>query len=442
MQRNSKKVKICIVGSGYVGLVTGACLAEVGHEVICIDKDHQRIKNLKKGIIPIYEPGLKKMVRKNLQEGRLAFSYVLGKAVEKSEAIFIAVGTPSSRRGDGYADLSYVYQVAEGIAPHLKNYKVVINKSTVPVGTAKQVARIIKEHNSRAEFDVISNPEFLREGKAVTDFLKPDRVVVGANSEKAKKIMKRIYGFVKEQEKLFFVTNVQTAELIKYASNAFLATKISFINEMANLCEKVGADVVNVAKGMGKDNRIGPLFLKAGPGYGGSCFPKDVKALLRIAQENESSLRIVEMVSEVNNAQKARMVRKIRRALGEDELNKKVLFLGLTFKADTDDLREAPALTIIPALIERGIKVVAHDPQGVKEAKKELPLAVKYTKNIYQEAKDVDAIVLMTDWEEYKNLDLEKLKKAMKKPVFVDLRNVFQPKEMKKLGFEYTGVGR
>lgn len=442
MQKNSKKVKICIVGSGYVGLVTGACLASVGHEVICIDKDRQRIKKLKQGIIPIYEPGLKKMVRKNLQEGRLTFSHVLGKAVEKSEAVFIAVGTPSSRRGDGYADLSYVYQVAEGIAPHLKSYKVVINKSTVPVGTAKQVARIIKENNPRAEFDVISNPEFLREGVAVTDFLEPDRVVVGTSSKRAKKIMERIYGFVKGSERLFFVANVQTAELVKYASNAFLATKISFINEIANLCEKVGADVVDVAKGMGKDKRIGSAFLKAGAGYGGSCFPKDVKALLRIAQENESSLRIVEMVSEVNNAQKARMVRKIRQALGENEINKTVLFLGLTFKADTDDLREAPVLTIIPALIERGIKVVAHDPQGIKEAKQELPLAVKYAKNPYQGAKNVDVVVLMTDWEEYKNLDLEKLKQAMKKPVFVDLRNVFQPEEMKKLGFEYISVGR
>jgi UDPglucose 6-dehydrogenase len=439
MGKNFKK--ICIIGSGYVGLVTGACLAEAGHTVVCVDKDQARIKKLRKGIVPIYEPGLKKIISRNFKEGRLSFSGILGKAVKKSEAVFIAVGTPSSRRGDGYADLNYVYQATETLAPYIKKYKVVVNKSTVPAGTAKQVARIIKKNNPQAKFDVVSNPEFLREGVAVTDFMNPDRVVIGADSQKAQRVMKEIYSFI-EEDKLFFVKNAQTAELIKYASNAFLATKISFINEMANLCENLGADVIDLAKGMGMDKRIGSLFLEAGAGYGGSCFPKDVKALLRIAQENEASLRVVEAVAEANNAQKARMVKKIRQVLGEDEVNKKVLFLGLTFKPDTDDLRESPALTIIPALAEKGIEIVAHDPQGMKEAKKELPQSVNYTDNIYRGAKGASAIVLMTDWEAYHNLNFEKLKKEMKEPVFIDLRNAFQPKEMRKMGFVYTGVGR
>lgn len=442
MDINRQSPNICIVGSGYVGLVTGACLAEVGHQVICVDKDQTKIKKLQKSIIPIYEPGLKEIVKKNVQAKRLSFTSSLGDAAKKSDAIFIAVGTPSSRRGDGYADLTYVFEVAKEIAPHLNSYKVVIDKSTVPVGTADQVARLIKEKNPRAKFDVVSNPEFLREGIAIKDFLKPDRVVIGVSSKKAETLLKKIYRFAEKQNAPVFVTNVPTAELIKYASNAFLATKISFVNELAALCEKVGANVDHVSQGMGLDHRIGSEFLKAGPGYGGSCFPKDVTALLRIAQENETSLRILEAVSEVNIAQKARMVKKILKALGENPAGKKVLFLGLTFKPDTDDMRDASSLTIIPALVERGVNVLAHDPKGAKEAKKLLPKEVKYPADIYQGAKNANAVVLLTEWKEYRSLNLEKLKSQLKEPIFIDLRNAYEPGRMKKLGFKYSSLGR
>ncbi|MBU2025459.1 MAG: UDP-glucose/GDP-mannose dehydrogenase family protein [Patescibacteria group bacterium] len=448
---NHKPQTVCIIGSGYVGLVTGACLAEVGHQVVCVDKNPDKIKKLKKGIMPIYEPGLSKIVQSGVKAGRLSFTSILGPAVKKARAVFIAVGTPSSRRGDGYADLSYVYQVAREIAPYLNKYKVIVDKSTVPVGTADQVSRVIKEKNSRARFDVASNPEFLREGQAVNDFLKPDRVVIGVNSKKAQSILKDIYSFVYAREKPVFITSVKTAELIKYASNAFLATKISFINELAALAEKIGANIEHVSKGMGLDRRIGQKFLKVGPGYGGSCFPKDVTALLRIAQENEVPLRILEATSEVNIAQKARMIRKILQALKNEnnrsnspkpDAQKTVLFLGLTFKPDTDDMRDASSLTIIPALTERGINVRAHDPKGVKEAKKLLPPEVKYPADIYQGAKNVDAVVLLTHWKEYQNLDLKKLKKRMKGSTLVDLRNIFNPREAKQLGFKYYSLGR
>lgn len=438
-------LNVCIIGSGYVGLVTGACLAEVGHNVICVDKDEAKIKKLKKGIIPIYEPGLEKVVQKNYREKRLRFTTSLGQAADKSEVIFIAVGTPSSRRGDGYADLSYVYAVAAEIAPHLKNYKVVVNKSTVPIGTAEQVARIILENNPRAKFDVASNPEFLKEGAALDDFMRPDRVVIGTNSKKAEDLLKKIYAFLYERDIPVFLTNIRSAELIKYASNSFLATKISFINEIANLCEKVKANVDDVARGMGLDRRIGSDFLRPGPGYGGSCFPKDVTALLRIAQEHETPLRILESVFEANIAQKAKMVKKIQEALeknGKLADGPAVLVLGLTFKPETDDMREASSLTILPGLIEKGVKIYAHDPEGMEEARKLLPAEVEYVGDIYRSAKKADAVVVMTEWSQYKKLDLKKLKKNLQSPIVIDLRNIFKPKEMKKLGFKYYSIGR
>jgi UDPglucose 6-dehydrogenase len=434
-------MKIVVVGSGYVGLVSGTCFSDFGHEVICVDNDKKKIENLRKGIIPIYEPGLENLVLENVKAGRLKFSTELKESVEKADAIFIAVGTPTSRRGDGYADLTYVYAVAKEIAPYLKGYTVIIDKSTVPVGTAKQVKRIIKETNPKAKFDVASNPEFLREGAAINDFMRPDRVVIGVENKKAEKIMKEIYKPLYLIETPIVFTNLQTAELIKYAANGFLATKISFINEIANLCDEIGADVVDLAKGIGLDNRIGKKFLHAGPGYGGSCFPKDTTALCRIAQEHGSPIRIVETVIEVNAAQKARMVGKIRKALGGNEAGKKIVFLGLTFKPETDDMRDSSALTILPALKEKGAEIVATDPHGMEEAKKMMP-EVTYVSDPYVAMKDADCLVLMTEWNEYRSLDFEKVKKLMKGNIFVDLRNVYEPEYIKSLGFEYYGIGR
>lgn len=434
-------MKIVVIGSGYVGLVSGTCFADFGHFVTCVDKDKKKIENLEKGIIPIYEPGLDDMVKENVKAGRLTFTTKLGDAMKDADAIFIAVGTPTSRRGDGYADLTYVYEVAKELAPHLKKYAVVVDKSTVPVGTAQQVKRIIKENNPKADFDVASNPEFLREGSAIGDFMKPDRVVVGVSSKKAEEVMREIYKPLYLIETPIVFTNLQTAELIKYASNAFLATKISFINEVANLCEKIGANVVDLAKGMGMDNRIGKKFLHAGPGYGGSCFPKDTLALCRIAQEHGSPIRIVETVIEVNAAQKARMVGKIRKALGGSEAGKKIAVLGLTFKPETDDMRDSAALTILPALEEKGAKVVATDPHGIKEAKKYMP-EIEYVNDPFEAMKDADCLILMTEWNDYRSLDFEKVKKLMKGKAFVDLRNVYDPETIKEAGFEYFGIGR
>lgn len=436
------KRNICIVGSGYVGLVTGACFAKVGHQVTCVDNDPSKIEKLKKGVIPIYEPGLKEIVLDNVANGRLKFTQNLKEAAVKAEAIFIAVGTPSSRRGNGYADLTYVYQVAKEVAPYLNDFKVIVNKSTVPVGTAEQVERIVKETNPKANFSVASNPEFLKEGAAIDDFLEPDRVVIGVDNKKAEEILKDVYRFVTDDDRPLLVTNIKSAELIKYASNAFLATKISFINEVATLCEKVGADVMDVSRGMGLDKRIAPFFLNPGPGYGGSCFPKDVLALTRTAQENEAPLRILESVTEANIAQKAKMVFKIKNALGNQLRDKKVLFLGLTFKANTDDMREASSLMIIPALIERGAKVFAHDPEGMKEAKKALGEEVEFVDDYYGLKEKVDAVVIMTEWEEYKNLDFERLKKQTNDPLLIDLRNLYNPADVKAIGFNYVGLGR
>jgi len=434
-------MKIAVIGTGYVGLVSGTCFAEFGHEVVCIDKIEEKILRLQGGEVPIYEPGLEALVEKNVKARRLSFDTRLERGVADAEVVFIAVGTPASRRGDGYADLSYVYAAARELAEHLGSYTVVVNKSTVPVGTARQVARIVSEVSPGADFDVASNPEFLREGAAINDFMRPDRVVLGVESPRAEEVLKAIYRPLYLLETPFVVTGIETAELIKYASNAFLATKISFINEIANLCEEIGADVQAVAKGMGLDGRIGRKFLHAGPGYGGSCFPKDTQALLRISQEHGAPSRIVEAVVEVNAAQKARMVRKIRQAVGNDEAGKTIAVLGLTFKPETDDLRDAPSLSIIPALAEHGARIRAHDPQAMAEASELMP-DVAFCQTPYEAAEGADAVVLMTEWNEYRALDLDRLRGLVKEPVFVDLRNVYTVEGMRKAGFRYHSVGK
>ncbi|MFZ5982509.1 MAG: UDP-glucose dehydrogenase family protein [Patescibacteria group bacterium] len=434
-------MRLGIIGTGYVGLVSGTCLAELGNTVICLDKDKKKIEALEKGKIPIYEPGLDELVAKNVKEKRLSFTTDTKKAVSGMDAVFIAVGTPSSRRGDGYADLTYVYEAAREIAPFITGYTVIVDKSTVPVGTAKQVKRIIKEANKKAKFDVVSNPEFLREGAAIDDFMRPDRVVIGVENKKAEKVMREIYKPLYLIETPMVVTTPQTSELIKYASNAFLATKVSFINEMANLCESIDGNVIDLAKGMGLDKRIGPKFLHPGPGYGGSCFPKDTHALTRIAQEHGAPSRIVETVIEVNSAQKARMVKKIKQALQGEESGKTIAVLGLSFKPETDDMREAQSITILSALIEKGARIKAHDPEALKMAREIMP-EIHGASSPYEAVEKADCLILMTEWNEYRSLDFAKIKKLMKKPVFVDLRNVYEPKTLKDAGFEYYGVGR
>ena len=434
-------MKIAIIGTGYVGLVSGTCLADFGHEVTCIDIDQGKIDRLKKGEMPIYEPGLDSLVEENVKAGRLKFATDYS-AINGSQVVFIAVGTPTSRRGDGYADLTYVFEAAKEIAKNIKQYIGVVDKSTVPVGTARQVSRIIKEENPQADFDVASNPEFLREGAALEDFMRPDRVVIGVDTARAEKMMKEVYEPLYVSEIPFVITSPESAEITKYAANAFLATKISFINEVANLCEAVGADVQDVAAGMGLDSRIGKRFLQAGPGYGGSCFPKDTKAYLKTCQEYNSPSRIVESVVEVNSSQKARMVQKIRKALGGDESGKTIAFLGLAFKPETDDMREAQSITIVSALQEKGAKIKAHDPKSMEEAKKELSDQVEYCQDPYAACQEADAVVLMTEWNEYRALNLDKLKTLLKSPIFIDLRNVYDSKIMKEKGFKYFGVGR
>ena len=434
-------MNVVMIGSGYVGLVSGACFAEFGANVICVDKDESKINELLDGRIPIYEPGLDDLVRRNVESKRLSFSLGLEDAVANADLVFIAVGTPT-RRGDGHADLKYVYAAAEEIAGFLQGYTVIVDKSTVPVGTAREVSRIIKKTNPSADFDVASNPEFLREGSAIGDFMRPDRVVLGVESKRAEDKLRELYRPLNLIEAPLHITNLESAELIKYASNAFLATKISFINEISQLCEKVGADVHSVSKGMGLDGRIGKKFLHAGPGYGGSCFPKDTLALIRIAQEYGVSSRIVESVVEVNASQKARMVSKIRAALGGSEADKTIAVLGLTFKPETDDMRDSPSLAILPALADKGATIKAHDPEGVEEAKKMLPESIQYMDSIDDAIKDADAIVLMTEWNQYRGLDLEKVKSMMNGKVFIDLRNVYEKDLMEGYGFEYTCVGR
>jgi UDPglucose 6-dehydrogenase len=434
-------MRIVIIGSGYVGLVSGTCFAEFGAQVTCIDTDKQKIDLLNNGKIPIYEPGLEELVRSNVENGRLNFTNEYGEIIGESDLVFIAVGTPS-RRGDGHADLSYVFQAAKDIASHLKGYTVVVNKSTVPVGTARNVKRIIQSENPDANFDVASNPEFLREGAAISDFMRPDRVVIGGESEQALDVLKELYRPLNLIETPIISTDLESAELIKYASNAFLATKISFINEMSMLCEAVGADVHAVSKGMGLDGRIGKKFLHVSPGYGGSCFPKDTKALVRIAQESGVTSRIVESVVEVNEAQKARMFKKISLAL-DDELSGKVIsVLGLTFKPDTDDMRDAPSISIIPKLIERGAKIRAHDPHGMEEAKKVLSENVDFYENLYDIFKGSDAVLILTEWNEYRGLDLDEIIKMMNTNVFIDLRNIYEPVLMKEKGYNYFCIGR
>ena len=434
-------MNIAMIGTGYVGLVSGACLSEFGHDVVCMDKDAAKIDLLNKGVMPIYEPGLQALVEKNMQGGRLRFTTDLTTAMDSAHVVFLAVGTPSQRRGNGYADLRYIYEAAQEVAGCLGGYTVVIDKSTVPVGTGRQVARIIRETNPEADFDVVSNPEFLREGAAINDFMRPDRVVIGTESQRATEVLKEIYNPLYLNSTPFVVTTLETAELIKYASNAFLALKISFVNEMANLCEAVGADVISLAKAVGLDGRIGGKFLHPGPGYGGSCFPKDTLALLRIAQEHGSGLRTIEAAVEVNAAQKGRMIKKIREALGGSEAGKTIGVLGVTFKPETDDLRESPALTILPVLHEKGAQLQVHDPQGLEEAARLCP-EYNYVRDAYAACEGADAVVLLTEWNQYRALDLERLKGVMKSPVFIDLRNVYDPKKMGEAGFLYVGVGR
>lgn len=435
-------MKIAIIGTGYVGLVSGACFSEFGHKVICIDKDAAKIADLQSGIIPMYEPGLETLVQKNSNEERLTFSTDPAEAVAWADTIFIAVGTPTSRRGDGYADLTYIYDAAREIAPLLQDYSVIVNKSTVPVGTARQVERIIRETNPEAHFDIASNPEFLREGAAINDFMRPDRIVIGVDCEQAAGVLRDVYKPLYLIDTPIVTTNIETAELIKYAANAYLAVKISFINEMATICENVGADAITLAKAIGLDGRIGSKFLHPGPGYGGSCFPKDTLALLRIAQEHGAGARIIEAAVEVNAAQKARMIKKIRDCLGGSEAGKTIGVLGLTFKPETDDMRDSPSLTILPALLEKGAIIKAHDPQGMKEAAKFLPSAVQFVDSPYLACEGADALVLMTEWNQYRALDIPRIKSLMTTPLFIDLRNVYDPGTLKELGFTYMGVGR
>ena len=434
-------MNIAMIGAGYVGLVSGACFAEFGVSVTCIDVDASKIARLDEGRMPIYEPGLDELVQRNVDQGRLRFTTEFDGTVGDAELIFIAVGTPS-RRGDGHADLSFVYNAVRRIAPLLHGYSVVVDKSTVPIGTARQVERIIAEVNPETDFDVASNPEFLREGAAIGDFMRPDRVVIGVESRRAEERLRALYRPLNLVEVPIVVTSLETAELIKYAANAFLATKISFINEMAALCEAVGADVHAVARGIGLDGRIGRKFLHPGPGYGGSCFPKDTLALVRTAQEFGAPSRIIESVVEVNAAQRRRMIAKIRNALGGSETGKVLAVLGLTYKPETDDVREAPSLAILPPLVEKGARVRATDPHGIAEARGHLPDAIEYVDDVYETLEGADAVVLLTEWNAYRGLDLEEVKRRMRGNVFIDLRNVYEPEPMASLGFEYTCVGR
>ncbi|MAY67303.1 MAG: UDP-glucose 6-dehydrogenase [Rhodospirillaceae bacterium] len=431
---------VTVVGTGYVGLVSGACFSEFGHNVICVDKDEKKIAGLKQGEMPIYEPGLQKLVESNSEAGRLSFTTDLAEAVKDADAVFIAVGTPS-RRGDGHADLSFVYAAAEEIAGAITGYTVVVTKSTVPVGTGAEVEKIIREARPDAQFDVVSNPEFLREGAAIEDFMRPDRVVIGTESEDAREVMRELYRPLYLLETPIVFTRRQTSELIKYAANTFLATKITFINEIADLCEVLDADVQDVARGIGLDGRIGRKFLHAGPGYGGSCFPKDTLALVRTAQDAGSPLRIVETVVDINAKRKQAMAQKIIDACGGSVSGKTIAVLGLTFKPNTDDMRDSPSLDIVPALIAAGAKVRAYDPKGMDEAKHMLD-GVDWCKGAYETMPDADALAIVTEWNEFRALDLDKVKDLMKAPVMVDLRNIYNPDDMAEAGFDYICIGK
>ena len=433
-------MRIAVIGTGYVGLVSGACFSEFGVEVTCVDKDAGKIERLKAGEIPIYEPGLDQLVQSNARAGRLFFTTNLAEAVKGVDAVFIAVGTPS-RRGDGHADLSYVFSAAEEVAKALTGYAVVVTKSTVPVGTGRKVAEILRRIRPDGSFDVASNPEFLREGSAIEDFMRPDRVVIGAETDRAREVMRGLYRPLFLIETPIVFTSIETSELIKYASNSFLAAKISFINEMADLCEKVGADVQDVAKGIGLDGRIGGKFLHAGPGYGGSCFPKDCLALVRTAQEAGAPVSIIEQVIKVNDTRKQRMADKVIKACGGSVAGKTLAVLGLTFKPNTDDMRDSPSLTILPALQAAGAQIRAFDPEGVKEAKQLMP-GIVFAETAYDAMTGADALVLLTEWNEFRALDLARVRQLLKSPTIVDLRNIYKPAEMAAAGFFYFSVGR
>jgi UDPglucose 6-dehydrogenase len=433
-------MRIAMIGTGYVGLVSGACFSDFGHHVTCVDKDASKIDALHRGVMPIFEPGLDRLVERNVRGGRLTFTTDLGPAVAEADAIFIAVGTPS-RRGDGHADLSYVFGATEEIARALKKPAVVVTKSTVPVGTGDQVERIIRETAPDAQAWVVSNPEFLREGAAIEDFKRPDRIVVGTDDERAAEIMREVYRPLYLNKAPLIFTSRRTAELIKYAANAFLATKITFINEIADLCEVVGADVQDVSRGIGLDNRIGSKFLHAGPGYGGSCFPKDTLALLKTAEDNQTPLRIVESVAKVNDARKRAMGRKVIQALGGEARGRTVALLGLTFKPNTDDMRDAPSISIVQALQDSGAHVRGYDPEGIEQARPMLP-GVEFCDDPYVAADGADAVVLVTEWDVLRALDLKRLAASMAQPILVDLRNVYPPEDVVGAGLRWHGIGR
>ena len=431
-------MRIAVIGSGYVGLVSGACLSEFGHDVVCVDKDIEKIAALNAGIIPIFEPGLADVVAANVASGRLRFHTEIKQAVRGAAAIFIAVGTPG-RRGDGHADLSYVFSAAEEIASALNEYAVVVTKSTVPVGTSRKVEEIIRKVRPDAEFDMASNPEFLREGSAIEDFRRPDRIVVGCDGERAREVMREVYRPLYLNETPILFTSRESSEIIKYAANAFLATKITFINEMADLCEKVGGDVQDLARGIGLDGRIGSKFLHAGPGFGGSCFPKDTLALVKTARDSGAPTQIIEAVVAANEARKMQMADKIAAAFGGVS-GKNIAILGLTFKPNTDDMRDAPSLIIVPRLQSAGAVIRAYDPEGQHEAKK--LLKIEFAASAYEAIEGADGVVILTEWNEFRALDLAKVKAALKSPLLVDLRNIYQPALMAQAGFKYISVGR
>ena len=433
-------MNICMIGAGYVGLVSAACFSEFGFQVVCIDKDPARVASLKRGEVPIFEPGLDDLLARNLAAGRLRFTDSYDSAVGDADVIFLAVGTPM-RRGDGHADLSYVFQAVADIAPHIKKFAVITTKSTVPVGTSRAIEKKLKELRPDAEFAVCSNPEFLREGSAIIDFTHPNRILVGCDNDKARAVMERLYKPLKLRNAPVLFTSPESAELSKYAANAFLAMKISFINEIADLCEEVGADVHEVASAIGSDDRIGGKFLHPGPGYGGSCFPKDVAALVRTARESRSPVSIIEQVSRVNDERKIAMTSRIERAAGGNVEGKTIAVLGVTFKPNTDDMRDAPSLVIVPALQGRGARIVCCDPEGQRHGEQQLP-GVTWAKSAMAAAAGADVLVVLTEWNEFRALDFDELAKAMRGRVIVDLRNIFQPRDARAAGFTYVGIGR
>lgn len=433
-------MQITVIGAGYVGLVSAACFAEFGHKVVCVDRDEARVARLRQAEIPIFEPGLDELVAKNMQNGTLRFETSLPAAMQGSDAVFIAVGTPT-RRGDGHADLTYVYAAAEEIAANINAYTVIVTKSTVPVGTGREIEKRVRAANPKAEFDVCSNPEFLREGSAINDFMRPDRVVIGCGSDRAAEVMKALYRPLYLIETPMVMTTLESSEMIKYASNAFLATKITFINEIADLCEKTGANVQTVAKGMGLDGRIGRKFLHAGPGYGGSCFPKDTLALMQTARAHDVPMRIVESVIDVNTKRKQGMAARVIEACGGSVAGKVIAILGVTFKPNTDDMRDSVSLDVVPALQKAGATVRAYDPEGMKEAKPLLP-GVAWCGNAYDTMQGAHAAVILTEWNEFRALDLKEMKARLAEPVLVDLRNIYRVDEMKAAGFRYASVGR